>query len=93
VSAHVYLNITAVMNSDIAKARNLSVLSEYPGLGLARGIGVVARFSSMPERVVAPVAAPGWDTEAILKEHGFADQIESLMKDEIVAGPNGGART
>jgi crotonobetainyl-CoA:carnitine CoA-transferase CaiB-like acyl-CoA transferase len=93
VSAHVYLNITAVMNSDIAKARNLSVLREYPGLGPARGIGVVARFSSMPGRVVAPVAAPGWDTEAILKEHGFADQIESLMKDEIVAGPKGGART
>jgi crotonobetainyl-CoA:carnitine CoA-transferase CaiB-like acyl-CoA transferase len=93
VSAQVYMNIEAVMNSDIAKSRNLSVLREHSGLGPARGIGVVARFSSMPDRVVAPVAAPGWDTEAVLKEFGFADQIEDLVKDEVVAGPYGGART
>lgn len=84
ISAQVYKDIADVMTDEISVARGLSITREHPGLGTGQGIGVVARFKSMPNRSVAPAAAPGWHTTAIVQEMGYGDRVDELRSAEVI---------
>jgi crotonobetainyl-CoA:carnitine CoA-transferase CaiB-like acyl-CoA transferase len=88
VPAQIYRSSSEVMEDDLAIGRGLSVIRNHPGLGEARGIGVIRRFSSSLTRQINPTPAPGYHTVSILEELGYGAEVEGLLRDEVAAGPS-----
>jgi crotonobetainyl-CoA:carnitine CoA-transferase CaiB-like acyl-CoA transferase len=86
IPAHVYNNIDTAMKDPIAQARSLSITRDHPGLGLGRDVGAIRRFRSRPDASIAPAAAPGYHTRAVLNELGYPDEdVNKLLEKRIIA--------
>jgi crotonobetainyl-CoA:carnitine CoA-transferase CaiB-like acyl-CoA transferase len=85
IAAHAMVTIDQLMESDYARARRLSIVRTHSGVGEARTIGPVMRFSVTPARIPSPAPSPGWDTRAILTELYGAEAAEAMIDAGVAA--------
>ncbi|HWI71356.1 MAG TPA: CoA transferase [Baekduia sp.] len=84
IGAHELLDFEEIMESDVAKARGLSIVREHPGIGPVRLAGPSPRLSRTPARPAAPVGPPGADTRAVVAEVDVGADFAGLVARDVV---------
>ncbi|KAJ5798545.1 CoA-transferase family III [Penicillium pulvis] len=85
LSAHRYCGLQELAGDVEVVRNNLLPTIHHQGLGLARGIGLPVYSSVDREKSLLKARRPGSDTINVLIEHGFADEIDHLLMDRIIA--------
>jgi crotonobetainyl-CoA:carnitine CoA-transferase CaiB-like acyl-CoA transferase len=80
VAAHVYRPQHEVMEDPLSKQRRLSIVTDHPGFGPIRTVGITGKMSLTQPRITRPVPAPGLDTALVLEELGLGDQVDGLVE-------------
>jgi len=79
IGAHALKTVEQIMDDPWARAHNLSITRDHPGLGPIDSIGVPPRLSRTPAAPGCPAPQYGADTAAILAEHGLAGEQARLL--------------
>jgi crotonobetainyl-CoA:carnitine CoA-transferase CaiB-like acyl-CoA transferase len=80
LSAHLYRPIHELMEDPLAKQRKLSVVTDHPGFGPIRTVGIPGKMSRTQPRIARPVPAPGLDTALVLEELGMGAEVDGLVE-------------
>jgi crotonobetainyl-CoA:carnitine CoA-transferase CaiB-like acyl-CoA transferase len=84
VGASVVLNQEEVMDSELARARGLSLLRSLPGGEPIRTIGPAGRLSLTPVSPSPVPGPPGSDAAAVLASIGLADALDELVGKSVI---------
>jgi crotonobetainyl-CoA:carnitine CoA-transferase CaiB-like acyl-CoA transferase len=84
IAAHTVMTINEVMADPVTKSRGLSLMKEFPEIGVLQVVGPSPRLASTPPRPGFPVGPPGAEGQSVLARIGMSDDFERLVQQGAV---------